>query len=125
MSRVQPLLIGGVAVLAVAELFHGPLGRATEFKTRVERRANQALVNNEMGQIKAHLADTPIRRVMILSGPADDFQRRELVRLMEIIPGVEKAEWDPASKPIVIKLPEGPAPENLVAPPIVPVKEAP
>ena len=42
MSRIQILLIGAVAVLAVAELFHGPLGRAVELRNRVERRAQVA-----------------------------------------------------------------------------------
>jgi len=123
MSKVQPVLLGAVAVLAVAELFHGPLGRADAFKERVELRARRALDNNEMTQIQAHLAETPLRRTMILSGPADDFQRGQLVKLMEIIPGVDKAEWDPGSLPIEIKLPEGAAPANVLAPPAVAIPE--
>jgi hypothetical protein len=36
---------------------------------------------------------------MILSGPADDFQRAELVRILDDIPGVLEVRWDPASLP--------------------------
>ena len=123
MSRIQPLLLGAVAVLAVTELFHGPFGRALELKGRIERRARAALDNNEMPAIQAHLADTPMRRVIVLSGPADDFQRRELVRLMRIIPGVEDAEWDPGSLPVEIRLPPGAPPANVLAPPVVAIPE--
>jgi len=122
-SKVQPILLGAVAVLAVTELFHGPLGRAILFKERIEHRARVALDVNEMTQIQAHLADTPMRRTIILSGPADDFQRGQLVKLMEILPGVAHAEWDPGSLPIEIRLPEGPAPDNVLAPPVVAVPE--
>jgi len=32
-------------------------------------------------------------RRMMLSGPADQFQRREIVRIMQDIPGVSSASW--------------------------------
>ncbi len=34
---------------------------------------------------------------MILSGPADDFQRRALVERVGELPGVNEVRWDPAS----------------------------
>jgi hypothetical protein len=123
MSRVQPLLIGAVAVLAVVELFHGPLGRAVELRDRIERRAQVALDVNEMTQVRAHLADGPMRRTIILSGPADDFQRAALVRVMEKLRGVDKAEWDPGSLPVESRPPPGPPPENVLAQPVVAVPE--
>jgi hypothetical protein len=123
MSRIQTLLIGAVAVLAVAELFHGPLGRAVELRDRVEQRAQVALEVNEMTQVRARLADSPMRRTIILSGPADDFQREGLVRVMEKLQGVEHAEWDPGSLPVESRLPPGPPPENVLAPPVVSVPE--
>ena len=36
---------------------------------------------------------------MILSGPADSFQRSELVRIMHQVPGIDAVRWDPASLP--------------------------
>jgi hypothetical protein len=41
----------------------------------------------------------PLSRRLILSGPADDFQREELVRRLDHIPGVLDVRWDPASLP--------------------------
>jgi len=38
-------------------------------------------------------------RTMVLSGPADPFQRSELVRIMGEVPGVAAVRWDPASLP--------------------------
>jgi hypothetical protein len=32
---------------------------------------------------------------VLLSGPADDFQRTELVRLIDQVPGVAGAAWSP------------------------------
>jgi len=34
---------------------------------------------------------------VVLSGPADDFQRREIKRMIETQPGVAEAAWDPSS----------------------------
>jgi hypothetical protein len=36
---------------------------------------------------------------LILSGPADDFQRGELVQILDDIPGVVDVQWDPGSLP--------------------------
>jgi len=41
----------------------------------------------------------PLSRRLILSGPADDFQRTELVRILDETPGVLDVRWDPASLP--------------------------
>jgi hypothetical protein len=120
-SRVQPILLGAVATLAVAELFHGPLGASARLKADIEGHARRLLEVNEMSQIQAHLAETPMSRTLVLSGPADDFQRALLVRGMEELPGVAKVEWDPGSLPVEIKLPPGSPPANVLAPPVVAV----
>ncbi len=49
--------------------------------------------------VQAHLQRRPLARRLILSGPADDFQRSELVRLLDETPGVLEVRWDPASLP--------------------------
>ena len=100
MSTRGKLLIGAIATLAVAELYHGPLGAAQELETRVERAARAELDRNEMVQVQARLADKPLKRTLILSGPADDFQRGALVEVMGELPGVDRVEWDPASLPV-------------------------
>ena len=49
--------------------------------------------------IQAHMQRDPLARRLILSGPADDFQRAELVRILDDIPGVLEVRWDAASLP--------------------------
>jgi hypothetical protein len=51
------------------------------------------LVNNEIPQVSGHLHRGPLTRRVLLSGPADDFQRGEVVKLMHVVPGVESASW--------------------------------
>ena len=99
MTNRGKLLIGAVVTLAVAELYHGPFGAAAELENRIERNARAELDRNEMFQVQARLAEKPLTRTLILSGPADDFQRGALVEVMGELPGVDQVEWDPASLP--------------------------
>lgn len=100
MNRKGILALGLLATIGVAELYHGPLGAADELQTRVEGIARRALDYYELPGIQARLADGPLRRTLILNGPADDFQRRALVDLLGDLPGVNEVRWDPAS-PVV------------------------
>ena len=99
MTRTQKILIGAAASLAFAELWHGPLGASERLTGHVERTARAQLDSDEMTQVQARLESAPLSRTLILSGPADDFQRNELTRVMGEIPGVAEVEWDPASLP--------------------------
>lgn len=87
------LLIGAGAALAAALLWHGPLGGAERFRAAVERNTRVVLVDWEMGAVSAHLQRGPLTRRLELAGPADSFQRGELVRLVKLIPGVGSATW--------------------------------
>lgn len=100
MKRSHLLLLGAAATLAVAEIYHGPLGASDRLEQRVERALRAELQRNEMGQITAELEDKPLTRTVILSGPADDFQRGELIRVLGQVPGVARVEWDPNSLPV-------------------------
>ena len=100
MTSRQLLLIGAVVTLAAAELYHGPLGASAELQRQVEGQARRVLDINEMTQVQAHLVQRPLSRTLVLSGPADDFQRSELLRVMGELPGVARVEWDPASLPV-------------------------
>jgi len=100
MTRRQTLLIGAVAALGATGLYHGPLGAAHRLEAQIEGQARQVLDKNELTQVQAQLAGRPLRRTLILSGPADDFQRSELVRVLGGLPGVAGVEWDPASLPV-------------------------
>jgi hypothetical protein len=84
---------GVVIALALAALWHGPLGAADRLTTRVERDARATLNYYEMSEVTAHLHHGPLSRHLVLSGRGDDFQRTELVRTMDTLPGVGSAGW--------------------------------
>ena len=92
-QRRGPLIIAGLVALAAAAAWHGPLGAADRFTSKIERQARQALDYYEMTKVTAHLHRGPLSRRLILSGPADDFQSSELVRLLSQLPGVSSVRW--------------------------------
>jgi len=94
-KRGLTLALGFAASVLVAAIWHGPGGGADRFSGKVERDVHELLVHYEMTQVTAHLHHGPLTRRVLLSGPADDFQRSELVRLMDEIPGVGSARWSP------------------------------
>lgn len=88
------------ATIAAAALYHGPLGTGDAFAARVDTTARRTLDYYELPAVQARMQRGPLTRRIILSGPADEFQRAELVRIMDNVPGVIDATWDPASKPV-------------------------
>lgn len=99
MSRRAILLVGVAAVMAFTALWHGPLGAGERLAARAEAEARQRLDRDEMYQVQAHMQRGPLARRLILSGPADDFQRKEIVRRLDEIPGVLDVRWDAGSLP--------------------------
>jgi len=99
MRRRLILLIGFASVVGFTALWHGPLGAAERLAQQIEDQARRQLDRDEMVMIRAHLERDPLSRRLILSGPADDFQRTELVRRLDTIPGVLEVRWDPVSLP--------------------------
>ncbi|HET9337009.1 MAG TPA: hypothetical protein VFO12_11465 [Sphingomicrobium sp.] len=97
-SRVI-MLVGLAATLGFSALWHGPLGAGDRLVQRVEYQARARLDRDEMYQVQARLQRDPLARRLIMSGPADDFQRTELVRRLDQVPGVLEVRWDPASLP--------------------------
>lgn len=93
------ILLGLLVVTAFTALWHGPLGAGERMVQRIESQARQRLDRDEMFNVQAHLQRAPLSRRLVLSGPADDFQRQELVRRLDTIPGVLEVRWDPASLP--------------------------
>lgn len=93
-KRRYGLLAIGLGVgIALALLWHGPLGAADRFAAKVESDARLTLDNYEMWKVQAHLQRGPLTRRLLLSGPADDFQSSELVRIMGSLSGVSSARW--------------------------------
>ena len=85
--------VGVLIAFALTAFWHGPLGGARRFEARVQRDVQATLDFYEMKQITAHLHHAPLTRRVMLSGPADDFQRTNLIQTLELIPGVESATW--------------------------------
>jgi hypothetical protein len=104
--REQVLILVIAAAIAIAGAFawHGPAGAADRFASTVEDSARQRLVDWEMPQVQAHLHRNPLTRRLLLSGPADDFQQSELVRIMSDVPGVSRATWSgSAGIPLIVE----------------------
>ena len=104
-KRMVALAAGLVASILLAALWHGPLGAADRFDARVQRGIQNTLVFYEITQVKGHLHHDPLTRRVELSGPADDFQRSELVRYMEDLDGVGSATWSPngGGTPLIVE----------------------
>ena len=92
-NRPRFILIAAAISLAGAWLWHGPVGAADRIAESAERMARSSLDYYEMTAVSAHLYREPLSRNLRLTGPADDFQRSELVRVMSQIPGVREANW--------------------------------
>lgn len=95
---------GALVVLALGAIWHGPLGSGERFVSTVERQSRQVLNDWEMPQVQGRLEPTPIRRTLVLSGPADDFQRSELIRIMNDVPGVARVRWNDMQSPTALPL---------------------
>ena len=107
MRKRTTFLAGVAATLAIGALWHGPLGAGGRMGARVEAEARQMLVDWEMTAVSARVENAPLARQIVLDGPADDFQRSELKRLVKLLPSVSGARWanEPrrASVPLIIE----------------------
>lgn len=97
MTRTLILALGIAAAIGATWLWHGPMGAGETLAAGMESRARTMLDGFEMAHVRAKVERDPLARRMILSGPADDFQRREIKRLVEAQPGVAEARWSPLS----------------------------
>ena len=105
-KRNKALGAGLAGAIALALLWHGPLGGADRFVAQVERTAKTGLAYYEVPNIHGTLHRGPLTRRLILSGtPATEFQREELARLFSQLPGVSKAQWgeSPAGTPLMVE----------------------
>ena len=99
MNRRIIVLVGLAATLGFSALWHGPFRAGEKLAQQVERDARLRLDRDEMYQVQARIQREPLARRLILSGPADDFQRSELIRRLDETPGVLEVRRDPASLP--------------------------
>lgn len=99
MSRRTIVLLGVAATVGCTAMWHGPLGAGEKLARQSEASARHTLDRYELPMIQARMQRGPLTRRLILSGPADDFQRSELVRILDETPGVLEVRWDAASLP--------------------------
>ncbi len=99
MNRTTIILLGLAATVGFTALWHGPLGAGERLASQAEAIARARLDRDEMFQVQARLQRSPLSRRLIVSGPADDFQRAEIIRRLDETPGVLQVRWDPASLP--------------------------
>lgn len=99
MNRRTIILVGLAASMGFTALWHGPLGAGDRLAADVEGKARRTLDHYELPMIQAQLQRRPLSRRLLLSGPADSFQRSELVRILDETPGVLDVRWDPSSLP--------------------------
>ena len=99
MTRRSIVLLGVAATVGFTALWHGPLGGGEKLAAQSEGSARRTLDYYELPMVRARLQREPLARRLILSGPADDFQRAELVRILDQTPGVLDVRWDPGSLP--------------------------
>ena len=92
-KRRKTFFAGLAATIGVAILWHWPLGAADRLAGRVEAAALAELRHQEMFGVTARLDRSPLRRRLVLSGPAEDFQQAELVRILDELPGVSGVRW--------------------------------
>ena len=94
MNRTAALAMGIAATLAATALWHGPGGAGDQLKVRLEQEVRTMLDHYEMQAVTEHLERQPLTRRVLLGGPADDFQRSEIKRMSEALPGVGEANWE-------------------------------
>jgi hypothetical protein len=87
---------GLLLALIFAAVWHGPLGAGQRLAAHIDRDAQLTLVYYELAGFTAHVNRAPLSRRVMLAGPANDFQRTELPRTMDTLPGVASARWEPA-----------------------------
>ena len=71
-KRALAIAIGAIAAVALAALWHGPMGAAERFSAAVEREVRNAFVYYEIPEVSGRLHHGPLTRRVLLSGPADE-----------------------------------------------------
>jgi membrane protease YdiL (CAAX protease family) len=103
--RRRALVAGALATCIAVALWHGPLGAADRLAIELERSAREMLVAKDApAGVTARIRHGPLTRQVILSGPADDFQRAEAARLLSEVPGISDADWNKsAGIPLIVE----------------------
>jgi hypothetical protein len=93
------LLVGFLALLLMGWIWNGPAGRGEAFAAALDTQARAAIAPLDVPGIAVRMARDPIRRVAIMSGPADDIQREGmgsgmgLADYVRAVPGIAAVRW--------------------------------
>ena len=93
MRSSTALGLGLAATLAATALWHGPGGASARLGKLLDHDVRAMLDHYEMQAVGARIQHDPLTRRILLDGPADDFQRGEIKRMTETLPGVATAQW--------------------------------
>lgn len=99
------ILIGLAATAACTWLWHGPGGAGERVAGGIDRDVRQMLDYYEMPAIVGQAQRAPLTRRVILKGPANEFQRAELVRYTEQLIGIGEARWSRPKSQLTYPLP--------------------
>lgn len=94
MKPTAALAFGAAAVLAATALWHGPGGAGERLAVAIDRDVRAMLDANDAPPVVAGAQRGPLMRRVIFRGQGDTFQRGEMVRLAELLPGVAEARWN-------------------------------
>jgi hypothetical protein len=78
MPPILKAILGLLLTLAVAWIWHGPLGHGERLIGGLETQAREGVAKAELPGIAVRLSRDPLARVATLSGPANDLQREGL-----------------------------------------------
>lgn len=94
MTPRRAVFAGLAATIALAALWHGPVGGAgARVAAETEALARVNLDYYDMGGIDAWVERDPLTRRLWLAGPANDFQQGELARILDGLPLVSDVQW--------------------------------
>lgn len=94
MKPLAAFAIGAAATLAATALWHGPGGAGERLAAGIDRDVRAMLDANDAPPVSARMQRGELMRRVIFRGQGDTFQREEMVRLTELIPGVAEARWN-------------------------------
>lgn len=92
-KRNAAIGVGAAAAVALSALWHGPIGTGERMAAQIEAAVRTDLNDLELPFVQGRLERAPLSRTLVLSGPADEFQHRELPRYMLVVPGVARVRW--------------------------------
>jgi OOP family OmpA-OmpF porin len=108
-NGLTKFIIGGVATSLMAMASHSLFGMGNGFIDGLEAKASAAVTSAgaPAGVTLAFEREPALRRIAILSGPADDATKARLLAAVRAIPGVADARWadDGAAAPVAQEAP--------------------